>query len=74
MKQIRTMPKFRCAFCKRATTKRAMELHEKICFKNPDRYCDFCQNRGYVMEPFDVPECAVRVPCCFCSKKREGES
>ena len=71
MRQIRTKSKFKCDFCERATTRAAMEIHEKICFNNPDRYCGYCQNRGYVMEPFDVPECAVKVPCLYCSRKIE---
>lgn len=45
---IRTQPRFQCEFCKRRSVKHVMEIHEKRCFRNPNRYCDHCQNAGFI--------------------------
>lgn len=65
---VRTMPKFKCEFCKKRSTRAVMEIHEKRCFRNPNRFCDRCENTGkaYEMslgghkigEPFPCPYCA----------------
>ena len=44
-----------------------MELHEKRCFRNPDRYCDYCHNDGTVIED-DGGSYGYRVPCPYCAK------
>ena len=50
MKTVKTLQKYKCDFCRRRSIKTAMERHEKICFRNPNRYCDYCKNKGYTLE------------------------
>ena len=69
------MQKYKCDFCKRRSTKSAMERHEKICFRNPNRYCDYCKNKGEYTECYgDVlydGDCGIyqTFPCPYCSKR-----
>lgn len=68
------MPRFKCGFCKRRSTKSVMEKHEKRCFRNPNRFCDYCQNKGFTHEHIvgdGINEEAFYqdVPCPFCSKR-----
>lgn len=49
MKKLKpiTRDRFKCDFCKKITyTEKAMELHENICYYNPNRDCDVCGNEG----------------------------
>lgn len=62
MKLVKSLPKYKCDFCKRRSVKSAMERHEKICFRNPDRYCELCKNTGYTGNDYDEP----KVPCYYC--------
>lgn len=66
------MPKFKCDFCNYRATKSVMEVHEKRCYRNPERYCDNCDNKGFTREDrgADEPELSnwVDVPCYYCSK------
>ena len=50
MKEVRTQQRYKCDFCKYRSTKSVMEKHEKRCYRNPDRFCDYCENRGYTTE------------------------
>lgn len=70
MKPIRTRPKFRCDFCRYSATAPAVEKHEKICWLNPNRYCQMCQNRGYYFDVYDTVDGATapKIPCPYCSK------
>lgn len=43
---VKTLPKFKCEFCKKKSVKHAMERHERICYYNPNRMCERCQNEG----------------------------
>ena len=50
-----------------------MELHEKRCFRNPNRFCDYCDNKGYTHEHIvgdgvNEPAYYEDVPCPYCSK------
>lgn len=73
MKPIRTQPRFRCDFCKKAGGARAIKAHEKICFKNPKRWCDLCENQGYFTEGFEDPTIpSQRYDCNFCHKWMEN--
>lgn len=48
-----------------------MEVHERRCFRNPNRYCDKCENTGKVKEWQDGPHgdmVEVEVPCEYCAK------
>ncbi len=70
MKQVKVMPRFKCDFCNRRSTKAPMERHEKVCFRNPDRFCPECKNTGIVErdEGFDIYTNIVKEPCYYCSK------
>lgn len=61
------MPKFKCDFCKRRSTKAAMEAHERRCFRNPNRYCDYCDNKGFIEMTEDIY--SWEEPCFYCSKR-----
>lgn len=39
-----------------------MERHEKQCYYNPDRMCEWCGNVGYWGNGYDEPE----VECEYC--------
>lgn len=52
-----------------------MIKHEKYCYRNPNRFCEYCKNKGFteewlagdgVNEPayFSDP-----IPCPYCSKE-----
>lgn len=71
MKPVKTKPRFKCDFCRRVSTKGAMETHEKICWKNPNRYCELCDNRGYVRECYDEGICSDE-PCIYCSQFKKS--
>ena len=49
MRLVKQRPKYRCDFCRHTSTKEAMEVHERRCWKNPNRYCDACENTGRVV-------------------------
>lgn len=77
MKQIKTMPRFRCDFCRHTGIKRKMLVHEKVCWRNPNRHCDLCNDTGFVYtvlvegsnDPqFLSPEYGTTDPCVYCSK------
>lgn len=51
-----------------------MTVHEKRCWNNPKRYCDNCDNKGYIET--DLGEGTeyskiVSDPCIFCEKVKE---
>ena len=67
MKLIKTRPKFKCDFCNHKAGIVGMTKHEKICYKNPNRYCETCKNTGFMEDYY--PEIGTdRYPCIFCSK------
>ena len=41
-----------------------MELHEKRCFRNPNRFCDYCQNKGYT--EYNEQGYILKDPCPYC--------
>ncbi len=44
-----------------------MNAHEKICFRNPNRFCDLCKNTGKTI--IDAPiDGTYYEPCFYCSK------
>lgn len=70
---IKTRPRFKCVHCQsyRATLP-AVEKHERICWKNPDRFCPLCQNEGfYEIDPYgDAPfSMEQTVECHYCAKE-----
>lgn len=51
-----------------------MELHEKVCFRNPNRFCELCKNKGSYRECYGdyiyEGDCGLGqdVDCPYCSK------
>lgn len=72
MKLVKSKPKYKCDFCRRQSTKNAMEKHEKRCYLNPNRFCDACENTGIAtVERAYPPYYGVEyeeVECTFCKK------
>lgn len=74
MKPVKTRPKFKCDYCRHMSGLKAMEKHEGICFLNPNRWCDFCKNKGEYTEVYgDLIEdgdsgLSQTLPCPYCSK------
>jgi len=76
MKPIKTQQKFQCDFCKKRSVKSVIAKHEQRCFRNPNRFCDNCENKGYVIvrfvEDFNDVISGVRKlftePCKYCEK------
>lgn len=66
MKLVKTMPRYKCDFCKKKLTKAAMIIHEKICYRNPDRLCDYCDNKGFITEHYDNGM-TQEINCPYCS-------
>ena len=66
MKPVKTMQRYQCDFCKKRSVKHIMEKHEKRCFRNPNRFCDFCGNKGHTVEEHDVG-LIEKVDCHYCS-------
>jgi len=63
VREVKQRPKFHCDFCSRTGTKTAMEDHERICWKNPNRVCAMCNNRGTIPNYWGGEE-----PCYYCSQ------
>lgn len=70
MTPIKTQQRYRCDFCKRTSIKSAMERHEKRCFRNPNRVCDYCNNKGYTVEEI-VDHYDLKVDCPYCSRRNK---
>ena len=67
MKQIKSVPRFRCDFCKKTGTKHSITVHEKRCFRNPDRFCDFCDNTGKIDSEYIENYGTHKIECPYCS-------
>ena len=67
MVPVKTMPRFKCDFCNKRSIKRVMELHEKRCFRNPNRFCELCENKGYTEEYYEGIG-TRKTDCPYCSK------
>ncbi len=69
MKAVRTQQKYKCDFCKRRSIKSAMERHEKVCYRNPNRFCGLCENKGFVrIDINNDGSLGYDEPCHYCSK------
>ena len=74
MRLVKTRPKYRCGFCRFTATEKTVVKHEGFCFRNPNRFCDWCKNKGFTVECHgDLVEdgdCGLseEYPCPFCSK------
>ena len=71
MKQVKTQQKFKCDFCKKRSIKSVIAKHEPRCFRNPNRFCDNCQNKGYTEEIMGETEGYTqteKLDCYYCGK------
>ena len=66
MKVVRTLQKYKCDFCNYRSIKHVVATHEKRCFRNPDRYCDYCENKGYIMEHYEEHG-SQKLDCPYCA-------
>lgn len=68
MIEVKVQKRFKCDFCNRRSTKSAMEKHEPTCYRNPDRVCRNCDNKGFTMQrPLpEYPE--IKEDCVYCGK------
>lgn len=67
MKAVKTQQKYQCDFCKRRSVKHVIALHEKRCYRNPDRFCDACKNTGKVEGDVVDGIGVVMGDCPYCS-------
>ena len=67
MKAVKTLQKYKCDFCKRRSVKSAMIKHERICWRNPNRFCDNCNNTGKVKMQEDIY--TYEEPCHYCAQR-----
>lgn len=68
MKLVKSKPRYRCDYCKKVAGEVQITNHEKICYKNPDRFCELCQNRKRL---YEVEEDRVGIPCPYCEKENK---
>jgi hypothetical protein len=73
MREVKTQPRFKCDFCRHTSTEKSMRLHEKRCYRNPNRFCDFCDNKGVLVDYIDEG-LVQETPCPFCEKLKKGVS
>lgn len=70
MRLIKTLPRYHCDFCSHTATQGAMERHERICWLNPNRHCESCNDTGfYPGEAYDELGMLPGEPCYYCSKR-----
>jgi hypothetical protein len=67
MRPVKTKPRFRCEYCRFTATEPTVVKHEKICWRNPNRYCESCKNKGYYYEEYDEG-LGENIPCYYCSQ------
>lgn len=69
MKLIRSLPRYRCDYCNHTGIERKMRVHEIVCWKNPNRHCETCNNTGLVYDNInDDGSLLAKQPCPYCSK------
>jgi len=68
MKKVITRQKYQCGFCQKRSVKHIIVLHEKRCFRNPNRFCDNCKNKGYTEEHYGDDPYNKKIPCRYCEK------
>ena len=65
MKEVKVMPRYKCDFCKKRSTKQFMLKHEPTCYRNPKRICYLCNNSKEVSAGDDN---CTPVPCPECER------
>lgn len=68
MKEVKVQKRFKCDFCKFRSVKHIVAIHEKRCFRNPNRFCDYCENKGFTTEYYEDAYASVKTDCPYCSK------
>lgn len=68
MQEVKTQKRYKCDYCSRRSVKRAMLIHEKRCFRNPNRFCDYCENNGFTMETIVDGYPDQKTSCHYCEK------
>lgn len=69
MQKVKTQQRYKCDFCKKRSVKSVMALHERRCYRNPNRFCDYCENKGFIIETnFEGFSSEVKIDCVYCSK------
>lgn len=66
MKAVKSLQRYQCDFCNKRSVKHVIALHEKRCFRNPNRFCDNCNNTGEV--EICVEGMCGTTPCEYCAK------
>lgn len=74
MKELEPVVKkrFRCDFCEKPKTyytESGCRRHERICFYNPNRECDTCENNGFLEEL--TPGSGISAIDCYSCKTAE---
>lgn len=69
MKLIKTKPRYRCDYCRHTAMQGAMERHEKVCWRNPNRYCEACDNKNFTYIDHGGDGSLVeKLPCYYCQQ------
>lgn len=68
MIEVKVQKRYKCDFCKYRSVKHVVAKHEKRCYRNPDRFCDFCENNGFTMECIADGFPDQKIDCHYCSK------
>ena len=72
MRLIKTRPRFHCDFCSHTATEEAMRRHEPICWKNPNRHCPSCDDKGvYPGEDLGDGLYLPGEPCYYCRQRHD---
>ena len=70
MRPVKTRLRWRCDFCRYSSSSvTGMEVHERRCWKNPNRICDLCGNTG-IMEHDGMGDGSgiYEEPCFYCKQ------
>lgn len=62
---VKTMPRFKCDFCKKRGISQKIKWHEKNCFRNPNRICSACDNTKFISAGDDYN---TQIDCIYCAK------
>ena len=69
MRLIKTKPRYKCDYCRHTGMQRAIERHEKVCWRNPNRYCESCDNNHFIYIDHNGDGSLVeKQPCYYCNQ------
>lgn len=70
MRLIKTKPRYRCDYCRHVCAGESkMAKHEQICWRNPLRHCELCDDTGFTYEDINGDGSLVhKEPCYYCSQ------